>query len=179
MKKIMITILAVFSVLLVYQTNADATENIIIPTVEIDGVKEFLYKEFINQEVELQNIKKKHAHVFTEIKNKFAMKEDISTFNWTQYRINMNKIYDRMDMREDLVEIRKFFDIFENKYQNEEIKRKIFLNDYSDLEYLLPWDSQYVAKRMGVPENLDNKKLVHLIKLNLCFLNRERLLYPI
>lgn len=118
MKKLMLVLFSIVPFIFSSAT-VSATDSTSMPSVEIDGVREFLYKEFDNQEQALNNIVNKYADIFKEVKQKYNIKENISTKNWEIYRESIDKLYGKMNMRSDLVEIRKFFDIFENKYQND------------------------------------------------------------
>lgn len=56
-----------------------------------------------------------------------------------------------------------FFDIFENKYKNDTIIKKVN-NDYVDLEYLIPFYSKFVENTLETGYSLDNLTQENLIK---------------
>lgn len=155
MKKLL---LALFSLVTLGLSNplVHAQENIAIPSIEINGVKEFLYKEFIDQDKALTDIATQHKDIFEKIKQKYKIKDSISTKNWETYRDKLTQEYGTMPSDKNIREIFKFFGTFESKYKNQQIKEKISINDYSELEYLLPYYSAYVSKKLGQPRDLDN-----------------------
>lgn len=136
MKKLLLLLLG-FTTFLFSNQVTYAQENTSTPSVEINGVKEFLYKEFIDQDKALTDIVTHHKDVFDNIKQKYKLKDPISTQNWEKYREKFIQEYGAMPSDNNINEIFKFFGTFEGKYKNKQIKDKILINDYSKLEYLL------------------------------------------
>lgn len=155
MKKLIFILLSSVTLLCSGQI-AHAENNISVPSIEIDGVTEFLYKEFKNQEQALTDIVTQYKTIFNTIKQKYKMKDSISTQNWGKYRENFIQEYGTMSSDKNIREIFKFFGTFESKYKNGQIRNKVFINDYNGLEYLLPYYSTYATKKFGQPQNLDN-----------------------
>lgn len=161
MKKLILLLLGLSTFVFSNQVT-HAQENISMPSVEINGVKEFLYKEFTDQDKALTDVVTKYKTHFDTIKQKYKLKEPISTKNWEKYREKFIQEYGVMTSDNSIDAIFKFFGTFEGKYKNKQIKEKLLINDYSELEYLLPYYSTYVTKKLGQPRNLDtaNKELL-------------------
>lgn len=163
MKKLLLLLLG-FTTFLFSNQVTYAQENTSTPSVEINGVKEFLYKEFTDPDKAIADIAVKYSDIFENIKQKYQLNEPISTTNWENYRKKFIQEYGAMSSNKNVNEILKFFDIFENKYQNNEIKKKLLVNDYSNLEYLLPRNSNYVTQRLGKSIDLDKLDQTQLKK---------------
>ncbi len=130
-------------------TNADPY-NIITPTIMIDGVEEKLYKEYENQPLALQQITLDQADVFSRVRYKCFFLP-VNSWTWSYY-YNAVRGLDSEDIDNDsYFEVLRFFDIYENSDKNRQIESKVKAGDIDGLEYLLPYDSQFAVKRLGLP----------------------------
>ncbi|MCZ7406834.1 amidase domain-containing protein [Parvimonas micra] len=124
-----------------------------LETVELEGKTEYLYKQFKSQTESLKCINEEYSDLFEFVKNKYSLGK-ITENNWMKYY----EIFQTEDLlpkyEDDILFIKKFFDIFENKYKNDRIKTrlaflKIIRNGDSydkELLYLMPNSSKYSNK---------------------------------
>ena len=94
--------------------------------ITVGGEVKELYKEFKNQEKALNKFKKDYNKELKKIQQKYKLKE-LSNDNWRKYRSYIEEI----GKDDSIFEIRRFFDIYENKDQNVRI-RQISMNNSLD-----------------------------------------------
>jgi hypothetical protein len=94
--------------------------------ITVGGEVKELYKEFKNQEKALNKFKKDYNKELNKIQQKYKLKE-LSNDNWRKYRSYIEEI----GKNDSIFEIRRFFDIYENKDQNVRI-RQISMNNSLD-----------------------------------------------
>lgn len=94
-------------------------------TIILDNEENKMLIEFVNQEQALDKIKNWCPNIISAIKNKFNL-GDLSEDNWDDYYDGLYEIldyenYNNIDYEgeDEYILLRSFFDIFENKYQNE------------------------------------------------------------
>lgn len=132
MKKSIKIFLAIFSVLLLgssqtFASNEEAKLNVDfknsletkIEKIDIHGLKENMLKEFLNQEKALKTIKTKYLKILENIQKEYNLQE-LSENNWKKY---YDYIKSSSINEEERFLLLSFFDIFENKYKNNEIKK--------------------------------------------------------
>ncbi len=130
-------------------------------TIIINGKETEIFCTFENQAIALENIKIESKSFLSKMKDNYRL-EELSTKNWNQYFELLHNftgvLYDEGKLTEDLGEeyrkLRRFFDIYENVYDNEEIKQYVegaqkvrcHINLAEDEEFLslLPNHSQLV-----------------------------------
>lgn len=170
MKKFFITILVLLlSVNFNYiGVNAEERQNYtnkylndieeIIPgdNLVINGVNTSLFVEFRDQKQAIKKLKGKIPLFLLEIRQHAKLTE-LNESNWRDYRIGMynylSAVNDYGNYNEDISILNSFFDIFENKYINDEIieianlYKKNNLNCYEEeLVRSLPYYSEYCVE---------------------------------
>ncbi len=122
-------------------------------TVTINGNVNKLYVEFSNSSQAISDLKGKIPLLLLEI-SQYGNLGDLSVNNWQEYRNTfieyLNDCEESDKYEEDIVILDCFFDIFENKYINDEILEIIDsystanMNNYDyELAVLLPYDSKF------------------------------------
>lgn len=139
--------------------NYEKFDNISFPRIgSINNKEVYSYCEFTNQENALQNFVKEYIYVFDYFQKKYKL-DTINEENWKKY---YELLYE--DDNEELfvpVQILKgFFDIYENKEKNDELKNNI--KEYNELKNVKNSDNS---------NNID--KLVDSIKNNIPYYNNE------
>ncbi len=165
MKKIVSLILALLVCVNFNNVNIEAEEfsfenkylediSTIVPggEVKLDGEWNKLYVVFNNQNQAINSLKVKIPLFLLEIKQ-YGNLDDLSVNNWNEYRIKFREFlnnYNGDNFDEDIVTLSCFFDIFDNKYKNEEILE--IANSYTNnnmnvynktLALLLPYESKF------------------------------------
>lgn len=132
-------------------------------TITINGKETEIFCTFENQAMALENIKIESKDFLNKMKDNYGL-EELSVKNWNQYFELLHNfagvLYDDGKLTEDLDEeyrkLRRFFDIYENVDDNEEIKQYVedaqkarsYINLAEDDEFLslLPNYSQLVKE---------------------------------
>ena len=96
--------------------------------VIVNGKAKELYREFADQEKALKYVKNKYRNQFKKIREQFRLKE-LSNETWLDYQMVLPgaNIEDKA-----IIEIEKFFDIYENKDKNLRIKQIAMNNSIND-----------------------------------------------
>ena len=109
----------------------------------IDGNINYLYPTFDNQEQAFENFKSLYYELLETIKIEYSL-DELSIYNWEDYY----KIISNTRCKEK-EKILSFFDIYENKYSNEEIIKVANSSSQSrldELAMLLPYTSKYALE---------------------------------
>ncbi|MCI8426003.1 MAG: hypothetical protein HFJ03_00410 [Lachnospira sp.] len=133
-------------------------ENITIKeSLIIEGQKNYLYPTFDNNEKAIQGIKFRAKNVLRLLEEKYNLSE-LTTVNWEEYYIALynyftepDKIFWYNETNKEIKLVKTFFDIYENKYNNENIINLVkTVNNFEDIAYdlymLLPYNSPYVKR---------------------------------
>ena len=137
-------------------------------TIILDNEENKMLIEFVNQEQALDKIKNWCPNIISAIKNTFNL-DDLSEANWDDYYDGLYEIldyenYNNIDYEgeDEYILLRSFFDIFENKYQNELViemaakrdQEMIKSKDTSSLDAIiaenLPRDAPFKEKYFNV-----------------------------
>ncbi|MDO4772779.1 MAG: amidase domain-containing protein [Bacillota bacterium] len=120
-----------------------------IPEIEHNGGKQDLFIQYKNREEALNYMLNKHSKLFDFIKSEYTL-EAISMYNWSRYY----EILHLLDQTEntmtqrypnEIAELNKFFDVFENTDKNAEILQLVngngegAENNNQQLQLLLPY----------------------------------------
>ncbi|MDO5401990.1 MAG: amidase domain-containing protein [Eubacteriales bacterium] len=133
-------------------------------SIEINGTENALFIEFDDQSLAIVDLKNKVPTLLNEISRIYDL-EELSDSNWRKYQESMNLILDsNMNESEynesssDVKILRAFFDIYENKSQNEIILSYVnniknaraldALEQTENLALLLPYTDPFVEERM-------------------------------
>lgn len=131
MKKLILTLLLTIFLIPVVNASEEKIcdigfdfDEIILPDSEIvDGSEVNYYCEFKNQNRALANLYDNYQNIFDYIEQNYQL-DTLSNNNWIKYYsiVNNNNLpFDSYD----IFEIRAFFDIYENKDENEKIRASI------------------------------------------------------
>lgn len=163
-------------------------DEIIYPgDVLINGKTQYLYCEFENNNDALENFKLRYDDILNKVMQQYNL-DQMTEVNWEDYRekivqyIKDISIYDNngnqiIDNEEEFSEIDKFFDIFENKYENNFIKLKVSsanlrraVVDDTEMALLLPNYSpmveDFVENNLRIQETLKKKESMQRINNN-------------
>lgn len=185
MKRKLLICTLVFSSLFIHNSVSKGSEsfNSLISEREVvvlNNNEELLYKQFKNQELAINFAKENYGEVLSNIKVKYSLGE-LSEKNWEKYYEIVRTI--ALDNNgSQLITLRKFFDIFENKYKNDKIKIKIkylkeirSVDEYDEeLTYLMPSNSNYSNKYHQSNMELDKKTEEILENLEMKPVNMSR-----
>ncbi|HEL2382997.1 TPA: amidase domain-containing protein [Streptococcus suis] len=119
------------------------------PQIIINGIEEALFIEYIDQTNALNQFKENYYETLSIIQTTYNLGE-LTEANWEVYYSYLFEISTQMDV----IELLNFFDIFENKYKNEQIIALVQTGTYEGLEFLLPYTSQYVQQFVYTGEEL-------------------------
>lgn len=132
-------------------------------TIEIEGTENALYIEFEEQNVAIEDLKNKIPVLLDDICQLYDLGE-LSDDNWKQYQTAMYSLLELKprnysEANGDIKILRAFFDIYENKYQNQSIlnclesmnNARAFdaLAQSETLALMLPYTAPYVEERMA------------------------------
>ncbi|EHR33320.1 amidase domain-containing protein [Helcococcus kunzii] len=127
-----------------------------VPRINIKDKKENLYVQFSDQNHEFEKFVRKNYVLLDKMQKKYNISDKISINNWEEYENVIKKEYNENNLSSENKEMIDFFDIFENKYKNDEIINKVKYKDFEGLEFLLPSNSDYVENEIGKGYDLDN-----------------------
>lgn len=168
LKILVIGTLLLSSTLGLASVKVEAQENVYevkTQQVSIEGQKYDLYKEFVNQEASLADIKNKYHKEISFIQKENDL-EDLTENYYIEYQNAFKEIaldgdYNNKELHKISNDILVFFDIFENKNQNNEIKKMPKSNlteeDKTNLYLALPYSST---------EHIQRKNLLQDARLN-------------
>ncbi len=120
-------------------------------TIIIDEKTNKLFVEFKDQKLAINNLKKRLPLFLIQLAD-YGDLQELNETNWKDYRLVMNEFLNEItnlgSYDEEILTMNSFFDIFENKFLNEEIKsivelynkHKLTVNK-EELAMLLPYDS--------------------------------------
>lgn len=172
MKKFLILLVIIFSTIIAFPVTAKekeekelsfdkifASQIIELETINRGDYYFDLFVEFINNEIALNTINQKDLKIINNINKEYDLGK-ISEDNWEIYYSLVRSYFDLfkeeidVDYAEYLLLV-KFFDIFENKYVNEQINKVLSKETLGELEleqlyYLLPYDNEFVKQHQGV-----------------------------
>lgn len=103
-------------------------------TVKLKGVTNKMFIEFKSQDDALNKVKIKCADLIGKLRQQYGLAE-LSEANWEEYYGYLHAVLDdknsKFNINEDDYEyrlLRSFFDIYENKYQNDIVDKLAFKN---------------------------------------------------
>ena len=120
-------------------------------TIIIDEKTNKLFVEFKDQKLAINNLKKRLPLFLIQLAD-YGDLQELNETNWKDYRLVMNEFLNEItnlgSYDEEILTMNSFFDIFENKFLNEEIKSIVELYNKhkltvykEELAMLLPYDS--------------------------------------
>ena len=125
-------------------------------TVKLKGITNKMLIEFKSQDDALNKVKRKCADLIGKLQQQYGLAE-LSEANWKEYYGYLHAVLDdknsKFNINEDDYEyrlLRSFFDIYENKYQND-IVDKLALKDFSTRIMI---DGEYRSVDEVIAENL-------------------------
>lgn len=142
-------------------------------TVMLEGSRTALYREYENPSEALERLKERVPETLKRLQEQSTERlEDLSEQNWEKYKLlaipyetSWNIDQERW---EEVIIILQFFDIYENTFQNNQIKEKIasissfpsnkgtYSKDIGNIKMLLPFAS--ISMRTSIWLNLEDAK---------------------